>query len=129
MWTKLSEWVTWEKEYALDLFKNKKNLPSTAKQELVIIFIDLFWRSIGEHEGVSHPEFEVWKESSEIILMHTYVREPQTLLDPQESISTPFARDEQSLGVGVCWRPTSMIFTTNIPSNFMHLELYYYDFY
>ena len=36
-----------------------KNLPSNAKQELVIIFIDLFWRSIGEHEGVSHPESEV----------------------------------------------------------------------
>ena len=43
--------------------------------ELVLIFIDLFWGSIGEHEGVSHLESEVWKESSEIILMHTYVRE------------------------------------------------------
>ena len=47
-----------QKEYALDLFKNK-NLPSTTKQELIIIFIDLFWRSIGEHEGISHPESEV----------------------------------------------------------------------
>jgi len=44
-----------QKEYALDLFKNK-NLPSTAKKELVTIFIDLFWGSIGEHEGVSHPK-------------------------------------------------------------------------
>ena len=32
--------------------------------------------------------------------MHTSAREPWTLLDPQESFSTPFARDEQSLGVG-----------------------------
>ena len=92
------------------------------KHELVLIFIDLFWGSIGEHEGVSHPESEVWKESSEIILMHTCVCEPQTLLDPQESLSTPFARDEQSLGVGVCWRLISMNFTTNIPSDFMNLE-------
>ena len=61
--------------------------------------------------------------------MHTCVRELQTLLDPQESISTPFARDEQSLGVGVCWQSISIIFTANIPSDSMHLELYYYDFY
>ena len=47
-----------QKEYALDLFKNK-NLPSTAKKELVIIFIYLFLGSIGEHEGVSHPDPEV----------------------------------------------------------------------
>ena len=124
----VNEWLE-QKEYALDLFKNIENLPSTTRQELVIIFIDLFWGSIGEHEGVSHPESEVWKESPEITLMHTSVREPRTLLDPQESLSTPFARDEQSLGVGVCWRSISMIFTANIPSNFMFLELYYYDFY
>ena len=61
--------------------------------------------------------------------MHTCIRESQNLLDPQESISTPFARDEQSLGVGVCWRSISMIFTTNIPSDFMLLEPYYYNFY
>ena len=61
--------------------------------------------------------------------MHTCVCEPQTLLDPQESLSTLFAQHEQSLGVGVCWRSISMIFTANIPSNFMLLELYYYDFY
>ena len=75
------------------------------------------------------PESKVWKESSEIILMHTSICEHQTLLDPQESISTPFARDEQSLGVGVCWRSILMIFTANISSDFMHLELYYYDYY
>ena len=61
--------------------------------------------------------------------MHISICEPWTLLDPQESLSTPFARDEQSLGVGVCWRSISMIFTANISSNFMLLELYYYDFY
>ena len=61
--------------------------------------------------------------------MHTSICEHQILLDPQESISTPFARDEQSLGVGVCGRSISMIFTANIPSDFMHLKLYYYDFY
>ena len=61
--------------------------------------------------------------------MHTSAREPWTLLDPQESLLTPFARDEQSLGVGVCWRSISMIFTTNIPSNFILLEPYYYNFY
>ena len=64
-------------------------------------------------------------ESSEITLMHTSVREPWTLLDPQESLSTPFPRDEQSLGVGVCWRSISMIFTANIPSDFIQLELHY----
>ena len=37
----LNEWPE-QKEYALDLFENK-SLPSTAKQELVIIFINLFW--------------------------------------------------------------------------------------
>ena len=46
------------KEYALNLFKNE-NLPSTTKQELVMIFVDLFWRSIGDRKGVSHPESEV----------------------------------------------------------------------
>ena len=64
-------------------FKNK-SLPSTAKQEPNINFINLFWGSIGEHEGVSHPESDVWKESSEIILMHTCVCEPRTSLDPQD---------------------------------------------
>jgi len=59
--------------------------------------------------------------------MHTCVCEPQTLLDPQESLSTPFARDEQSLGVGVCWRSISMIFTANIPSDFILLGLFCYD--
>ena len=57
--------------------------------------------------------------------MHTCVCEPQTLLDPQESLSTPFARDEQSLGVGVCWRSISMISTANIPLDFIQLELHY----
>ena len=61
--------------------------------------------------------------------MHTCIRESQNLLDPQESISTPFARNEQSLGVGVCWWPISMIFTANIPSDFMLLEPYYFNFY
>ena len=37
----VNEWPE-QKEYALDLFENK-SLPSTAKQELVIIFINLFW--------------------------------------------------------------------------------------
>ena len=68
------------------------------------------------------------KESNEIILMHTCVREPQTLLDPQESISTPFARDEQSLGVGVCWWSISMNFIANIPSDFILFEPFCYDF-
>ena len=31
--------------------------------------------------------------------------------------------------VNGCWRSISMIFTANISSDFMHLELYYYDFY
>ena len=61
--------------------------------------------------------------------MHTCVCELQTLLNPQESLSTPFARDKLSLDVGACWRSISMIFTANISSDFMHLELYYYDFY
>ena len=42
----------------MNLFKDK-NLPSTAEQELVMIFKDLFWISIGERKGVSHPESEV----------------------------------------------------------------------
>ena len=42
----------------MNLFKNK-NIPSTTKLRLVMIFVDLFWRSIGEHKGVSHPESEV----------------------------------------------------------------------
>jgi hypothetical protein len=57
--------------------------------------------------------------------MHISICEPWALLDPQESLSTPFARDEQSLGVGVCWRLSSMIFTANIPSDFIQLELHY----
>ena len=43
----------------MNLFKNKKNLPSTAKQELVMTFVELFWRLIGERKGVSHPKSEV----------------------------------------------------------------------
>ena len=61
--------------------------------------------------------------------MYTSVRVPRTLLDPQESLLTPFAQDEQSTGVEVCWWSISMILTANIPSDFMLLELYYYDFY
>ena len=64
------------------------------KQGLVMIFVDLFWRSIGEHKGVSHPESEVWKESSEITLMHTRVCEPlgemnKTPMPPPSSLSEP----------------------------------------
>jgi len=57
--------------------------------------------------------------------MHISVCELWTLLDPQESLSTHFAQDEQSLGVGVCWRSISMIFTANIPSDFIQMELHY----
>ena len=57
--------------------------------------------------------------------MHISICEPWTLLDPQESLSTPFARDEQSLGVGVCWWSISMIFTANIPLDFIQLGLHY----
>ena len=35
------------------------------------------------------------------------------------SMSTLFARDEQSLGVGVCWRSFSVNSTANIPSDFI----------
>ena len=42
----------------MNLFKNK-NLPSTVKQELVMTFVELFWRPIGEHKGVSHPKSEI----------------------------------------------------------------------
>jgi hypothetical protein len=38
------------------------------------------------------------------------------------------AAEAQDL-VDACWRSISMIFTANISSDFMHLELYYYDFY
>jgi hypothetical protein len=41
------------------IYLRTKNLPSTAKRELVMIFIDLFWRPIGERKGVSHPESKV----------------------------------------------------------------------
>ena len=77
--------------------------------------------------NTQNPRYE--RKALKIVLMYTCVREPQTLLDPQESIPTPFAQDEQSLGVGVCWRSILMIFTANIPSDFILLELYYYDFY
>ena len=60
--------------------------------------------------------------------MQARSHEPWTLLDPQDLFRLFFARDEQSLGVGVCWRSILMIFTANISSDFMHLELYYYDF-
>ena len=56
--------------------KKQKNHSKYYEAGLVIIFIDLFWRTICEHESVSHPESEVWKESSEIILMHTNICEP-----------------------------------------------------
>ena len=128
VWTKLSEWVTWAKIVCLGFIwkqKSSKYCETRASNNLHQFILG----SIGEHEVVSHPESEVRKESSEIILMHTCVHDPQTFLDPQESISTPFARDQQSLGVGVCWRSILMFFTANIPSNFMLLELYYYNFY
>jgi len=47
-----------KKEYVLGLFKNK-NHSKYYEAGLVIIFIDLFWRSIGEHESVSYLESEV----------------------------------------------------------------------
>ena len=56
--------------------KKQKNHSKYYEAGLVIIFIDLFWRSIGEHEGFSHPESEVWTETFEVTLMHTSVCEP-----------------------------------------------------
>ena len=80
-------WISWANgcsswRVRLGFIKFQKILPSTAKQELVTTFIDSFRRSMGEENSASHPESEVWRESFEIMLMHTRSYEPWTLLDP-----------------------------------------------
>ena len=62
-----------------------------------------------------NPRYE---ESIEIILIHSLSSWILDFAWSSGSISTLFARDEQSLGVGVCWRSFSVISTTNIPSDF-----------
>ena len=56
------EWMSDSSKKSMPwIYLKNKNLPSTVKQDLVIIFIDLFWKSIGEHEGVSHPGIQGMK--------------------------------------------------------------------
>ena len=77
----VNEWF--EQESTPWFYKIQRTLPSIAKQELVTTFIDSFRRSMDEDGSASHPESEVWRESIEIMLMHTQSYEPWTLLDPQ----------------------------------------------
>ena len=63
-----------------------------------------------------NPRYE---ESIEIILIHSLSSWILDFAWSAGSIPTLFARDEQSLGVGVCWRSISMIFTANISPEFM----------
>ena len=85
-------WVRWVNEWSEQesppwFYKIKKNLPSTAKQELATTLINSFRRSMGEDGSTSHPESEVWRESFEITLMHTRSYELWILLDPQDQFS------------------------------------------
>jgi len=70
----VNEWF--EQESTPWFYKIQRTLPSATKQELVTTFIDSFRRSMGEDGSASHPESEVWRESFEIMLMHTRSYEP-----------------------------------------------------
>ena len=74
-------WVRWVNEWSEQesppwFYKIKKNLPSTAKQELATTLMDSFRRSMGKDDSISHPESKVWRESFEITLVHTLSHEP-----------------------------------------------------
>ena len=73
-----------------------------------------------------NPRYE---ESLEIILIHSLSSWILDFAWSSGSISTLFAWDEQSLSVGVFWQSILITFTANIPLDFMHLELYYFNFY
>ena len=89
LWTKI-EWMSDSSKKSMPwIYLKNKNLPSTAKQDLVIIFINLFWKSIGEYEGVSHLEFEVWKESSKIILIIPEFVNPEVRPAPDGALPGP----------------------------------------
>ena len=82
-------WVRWvnewfEQESMPWFYKIQKTLPSAMKQELVTTLIDSFWRSMCEDSSASLLKSVVWRESFEIMLMHTRSYEPWTLLDPQD---------------------------------------------
>ena len=63
-----------------------------------------------------NPRYE---ESLEIILIHSLSSWILDFAWSAGSIPTLFVRDEQTLGVGLCWRSISMIFTANISPEFM----------
>ena len=117
-------WIRWanewfEQESTPWFYKiPKKILPSTAKQELVTTFINSFQRSMGEDSSASHLESKEWKGK---FWNNAYAYPILWTLDfawSSGSVSTLFARDEQNLGVGVCWRSFLVISTANIPSDF-----------
>ena len=52
--------VGWKKWEHASCFENLAKPPSTEKRKWIIFSIELFWGSIFEGEGVSHPESKVW---------------------------------------------------------------------
>jgi len=85
------------KKFALFL-KNPKKISKFCKEGLAMISIDLFWGSIGESDGISHQESKVWKKSWQIT--HAYFEHDPRLHLILRIYFDPFARDEQSVGVG-----------------------------
>ena len=71
--------------------------------------------------------------SSGSVVLHEKLKLAIKLLGVSSRISQVVCTDPFCFyflaGGARCWRSISTIFTTNSPSDFMHLELYYYDFY
>ena len=52
--------MSWKRWEHASCFENLPKPPSTEKMKWIMFSIELFWGSIFEGEGVSHPESKVW---------------------------------------------------------------------
>ena len=52
--------VSWKRWEHASYFENHAKPPSTEERKWIMFSIELFWGSIFEGEGVSHPESKVW---------------------------------------------------------------------
>ena len=52
--------VSWKRWEHASCFENLAKPPSTEKRKWIMFSIELFWGSIFEGEGDSHPESKVW---------------------------------------------------------------------
>ena len=105
--------VSWKRWEHASCFENLAKPPSTENRKWIMFSIELFWGSIFEGEGVSHPESKVLgKFRNKSYAFFEFMK-------PGFALSRPYCSGRAKSGCGGCWRLISMILAANALSDFM----------